>query len=138
MVRPATVEDAPRLQVLCGQLGYEPSVEEVRLAIRNLSGDRVVVVACDRDEVVAWIELMVCNLLTSGREALICGLVVDEKRRGHKIGEILCNSAETWAREKSTGAIRVRSRESRIRAHEFYRRLGYDVYKTQLVFRKSL
>ena len=76
--------------------------------------------------------------LASGEQAELVGLVVDEALRGRGIGAALVTAAEAWARERGLARLRVRSNVTREATHSFYRRLGYEEVKRQVVFRKSL
>jgi ribosomal protein S18 acetylase RimI-like enzyme len=58
------------------------------------------------------------------------------RRRG--VGRRLVDGAEAWARERGLSSMRLRSRVTRVEAHAFYRRLGYEPVKQQLQFRKAL
>lgn len=138
LIRGPALADVGALQRLCAELGYEPSRESLEQTVAELGKDHSVLVAEAEGEVVAWIELAVLRPLTSGPECLICGFVVTERLRGQKVGERLLAAAEDWGREHGLPLIRVRSRDTRTRAHAFYERLGYEVQKRQLVFRKRL
>lgn len=137
-VRAAILDDAPAIRSLCRQLGYDPSESEVALALEDATSNHAVLAATVEGAVIGWIEVLRQPLLTSGDEALICGLVVSEIHRGSGIGRLLVAAAEKWARATGAQTIRVRSRESRERAHRFYFDLGYEEYKRQVVFRKPL
>ena len=137
VIRPAVAADAEAIRGLCLQLGYEQEIEAVKAALCERS-TREVLVAELGGAVVGWIELESARHLTGGPECLICGLVVDEALRGQKIGERLTLAAEDWARVQGLPVVRVRSRLSRERAHQFYLRLGYEEYKRQVVFVKRL
>jgi GNAT superfamily N-acetyltransferase len=76
--------------------------------------------------------------LLSSRRAEIEGLVVEDEYRGNRIGEMLVDVAENWARRRGCTTLRLLSNIVRERAHEFYGRLGYDVLKTEYVFQKTL
>jgi GNAT superfamily N-acetyltransferase len=64
--------------------------------------------------------------------------VVDEKQRSQGAGAQLLETAERWAKTKGCKSMSVRSNIIRKRAHAFYLRNGYEHYKTQKAFRKSL
>jgi GNAT superfamily N-acetyltransferase len=101
--------------------------------------DRVLFVAVvPRVGVVGWVAVSERRALLSSRRADIEGLVVEDEYRGNRIGEMLVDAAEAWARRRGCTALRLLSNVVRERAHEFYRRLGYDVLKTEYVFQKSL
>lgn len=140
-LRRVAPEDAAAVAELNGQLGYPALVEEVRARIEALasrSAEQAVFIACFGDEVVGWVDVALSFHLQSPAYALIGGLVVKEGRRGLGIGRRLCEEAETWSREKGVLRVRVTSRSTRVDAHRFYLRDGYDEVKTSRVFEKIL
>jgi len=66
------------------------------------------------------------------------GLVVDEAARGAGAGAMLLAAGEKWAKGRRCKGMSVRSNVIRERAHGFYVRAGYEVYKTQKAFRKGI
>jgi GNAT superfamily N-acetyltransferase len=138
-VRPAADTDAERLAMLCEQLGYPTSPEAVsaRLARLAQDPDHAVFVADDGAGcVMGWVHVHAVESLVAGRYAEIGGLVVDAGARRAGAGRQLMLAAEAWARAHGCSSVRLRSNVVRAEAHEFYRRLGYEVVKTQLAFRK--
>jgi GNAT superfamily N-acetyltransferase len=87
---------------------------------------------------VAWLHVHLVHLLELDTQAEISGLVVDDAWRRRGVGALLMRHAEQWAREQGCKTIRLRSNVIRERAHRFYDRLGYELQKTQKVFRKTL
>jgi GNAT superfamily N-acetyltransferase len=132
--------DAEAVAGLCGQLGYPSTRDEIAHRWARLAGDpaHAVFVAVGDGRPMGWIHVAVRPLLEFDLSAEICGLVVDEASRGAGIGRLLLNAAERWALENGCGAVRVRSRIARARAHAFYERHGYVKSKTQHVFEKPL
>jgi GNAT superfamily N-acetyltransferase len=140
-VRPASLNDAERLAVLCGQLGYPSSEEEIRRRLEPIGQDErhaVYVAESPGGQVVGWIHAYLRPLLEEDLQAEIGGLVIDEAWRNYGIGQRLLQQAEQWAQEQGCWAVHVRSNIIRERAHRFYQRLGYSSIKTQLSFRKVL
>ncbi len=156
-VRAMIAVDAERVADLCTQLGYPSTAAEVaaRFAVLQASSDHAVFVATDdaapppaaggrgaRPEgpgtVVGFVHVHQAATLEGGPWAEIGGLVIDQAARGRRIGQLLVAAAERWAVARRYPEMRVRSNVIRERAHEFYRRLGYDVVKTQVNFRKAL
>ena len=88
--------------------------------------------------VIAWIHVSLTALLEVERRAEVNGLVVDERVRSRGAGGMLLEAAEKWARKRKCRGMSVRSNVLRERAHEFYLRHGYEHYKTQKAFRKTL
>lgn len=139
LIRPLRVEDAEAVAVLCHQLGYERTADEVRAWLANsVSQTQAAFVACVGRHVAGWIEVSICHHLQSDKYALIGGLVVDERFRGRRIGQYLCTHAEAWARERGVPVMRVTSRSTRADAHRFYLRDDYQMLKTSMVFEKKL
>jgi GNAT superfamily N-acetyltransferase len=90
------------------------------------------------DGVIGWIHVSVTPLLEVERRAEINGLVVAEQVRSQGAGAKLLQAAEQWARKMVCVGMSVRSNVLRERAHNFYLRQGYEHYKTQKAFRKTL
>jgi GNAT superfamily N-acetyltransferase len=133
------VEDAEAAAVLSGQLGYERTAEQVRAWIAAVDGSaQAAFVACVESEVVGWIEMAVVRHLAEDAFALISGLVVKDGVRSLGVGQALCEYVEAWAASQGLKRVRVASRVTRTRAHEFYRRLGYRDVKTSLVLDKAV
>lgn len=145
VVRPVLLEDANAISQLSEQLGYKVSPDEVSQRIVQMSlhsGNNRAFVAClqsaSRTEIVGWIEVTLMQELQSPSFALITGLVVSDAHRSLGIGKRLCSEVEAWSREQGVAKIRVTSRISRERAHQFYLREGFERIKTWEVFEKML
>ena len=78
------------------------------------------------------------NVLYFPTMAKILGIAVAADFRRQGIGSALLKRAEKWACENGAGSMRLNSGESRKKAHEFYRALGYIDDKKQLRFIKEL
>ncbi len=137
-VRPARGSDAQILADLMAQLGYEVPAAEIASRVERLDERRSVLVATVQRVVAGWIAVSVDEPFVTGREALVEGLVVDERLRSQGVGERLLHEAEAWARAHACTAVRVQSNVIRERAHTFYERNGYARVKTQHQFRKRL
>lgn len=150
-IRPVTPADAPAVATLTGELGYARAPEAVArwidqlTALHELDAQhpglvplQAVLVACDGETVLGWIQVEIQRHLQEEQRALIAGLVVSAEARSRGVGRALCQAAEDWARRRSIGALRVTSRSTRERAHQFYLRDGYLRVKTSEVFEKPL
>ena len=82
--------------------------------------------------------MYVIHGIESDPHAEIGGLVVDERARSRGVGRVLLAAAEAWAARQGLREVALRSNILRERAHDFYRRLGYDCPKTQHRFRKRI
>ncbi|HKU66574.1 MAG TPA: GNAT family N-acetyltransferase [Candidatus Baltobacteraceae bacterium] len=139
IVREALASDAPRIAALAGQLGYDVPLPHVERQVARMNEERTIFVAVvPRAGVVGWIGVALREAVTDSGRADIEGLVVEDEYRGNGIGQLLVEAAEQWARRRNCTSVRLVSNVVRERAHEFYKRLGYDVLKTQHAFRKNL
>jgi GNAT superfamily N-acetyltransferase len=112
---------------------------KARLSRVKPAADNAVFVAESREgEVIGWLHVSVSQLLEVPLRAEVNGLVVAEGQRSKGAGAKLLDSAEDWARKKKCSSMSVRSNVIRERAHAFYERHGYELYKTQKAFRKPL
>jgi len=142
-VRRARRGDADRIAQLSGELGYPASGTQVATRLRQLTpvSKHAVFVAESPDAatgVVGWVHVSVAHLLESDIRAEVNGLVVAEGQRSAGAGAKLLEAAEEWARRRGCRGMNVRSNVIRERAHGFYERNGYELYKTQKAFRKAL
>ena len=142
-IRKARHSDAERLAQLCGELGYPATAAQVVTRLRQLkpASKHAVFVAQAKDGatgLIGWLHVSVSNLLENDRRAEVNGLIVAEGQRSGGAGAKLLEAAEEWARGHGCQGMNVRSNVIRERAHGFYERNGYEHYKTQKAFRKTL
>lgn len=140
LIRPARAADAARIALLSAQLGYPAALEVVAGRLTRLAAEpaQAVLVAETDGEVVGWLQVGTGFTLESGAQAELLGLVVDGALRGRGIGAALVAAAEAWARDRGLDRLRVRTNVTREATHRFYRRLGFEEAKRQVVFRKVL
>jgi GNAT superfamily N-acetyltransferase len=140
-IRKARSSDAQSLAELSGQLGYPTTPGEIIERLRKLravSPNALFVAESPEAGVIGWTHVSVTHLLEAGTRAELNGLVVAEGWRSQGAGALLLQAAERWARRHGCPSMSVRSNVVRERAHHFYLRNGYQHYKTQKAFRKSL
>jgi GNAT superfamily N-acetyltransferase len=138
-VRAADAADAGQIAVLAGVLGYPPDVALVGATLRELlrRDDHLVLVAESPGQgVCGWLHAHACHVLESGFRVEIAGLVVWDGMRRAGVGRALVAGAEAWARGTGAANVVVRSNAKRAESHVFYPSLGYEAYKTQVVYRK--
>ena len=141
VIRRARSSDAPRLAELSGQLGYPTTSAEILKRMRKLkpaSQNALFVAESSKSGVVGWTHVSVTHLVEVGTRAELNGLIVAEEQRSLGAGARLLEAAEDWARKHGCPSMSVRSNVIRERAHRFYDRQGYEHYKTQKAFRKTL
>ena len=141
-IRKARQSDAPRLAELATQLGYPTTprqmVKRLKLVLPQGQAACFVATRVDNRGITGWVHVSVTPLLEVELRAEINGLVVDEQIRSQGTGRLLLNAAERWAKKLGAQSMSLRSNVLRLRAHGFYERNGYEHYKTQKAFRKTL
>jgi GNAT superfamily N-acetyltransferase len=140
IIREISINDAPAVAELSGELGYPVSAEAMQIRIEALRrlANHAVYVACKSNAVVGWIDVGIVHHLQTEPYGEIGGLVVSDQLRSSGIGRQLVAVAEQWARDRGVSNMLVRSRTSREAAHRFYEREGYARTKTSAVFTKGL
>lgn len=140
-VRKAEADDVERIAVLSAQLGYPVTAEQMEDRLRQLErepGHAIFVAETPQARVIGWVHVFIRQLLVTGRDAEVGGLIVDERFRQSGVGAMLLKQAERWASQRHCTAMRVRSNVVRDDAPNFYARAGYTTIKTQRVFHKIL
>jgi len=115
-----------------------PALVAERLVRMLARGDQQFFVADADGDVAGWVHVAIMEFIETGPFAVIGGLVVDRRHRKKRIGRLLMNSAEIWAREHGCSIVRLWSSAFRAESHRFYEHLGYVNIKTQYSFVKAL
>lgn len=148
-IRRARRSDAARIAELSGQLGYPATAAQIARRLGKLApaSRHALFVAEVKDggssqraagSLIGWLHVSITNLVEVDTRAEVNGLIVAEGRRSMGAGARLLEAAEEWARRHGCGSVNLRSNVIRERAHKFYERQGYEHYKSQKAFRKSL
>ncbi len=140
-VRRARSDDARQIAALSGELGYPTTPAQVVRRLRSLrpaSQHAVFVAETKAGGVQGWLHISITWLLESEARAEINGLVVSASQRSLGVGARLLAAAEAWSKRHHCRTVNLRSNVIRERAHQFYLRNGYEHYKTQKAFRKTL
>ena len=140
LIRAIEPRDAAEVSVLAEQPGYYRSVSDINSWIESLptrAENQAAFVACVGHEIVGWIEISVQYHLQSAPHALIGGLVVKDGHRNRQIGLRLCEYVEAWTWDRGLSLLRVTSRSTRLEAHRFYERNGYQLTKLSHVYEKQ-
>ena len=129
IIRDAQRDDAPELTRLLKQLGYPTTVDAVVRRVARLAAsdaDRLVVAELD-ERVVGLASIHVSLAIEYDKPAAkLSAIVVDERYRRRGIGEALVETMETEGRVRGCCLIFLTTAERRCRAHDFYRRLGFE------------
>ncbi len=138
IIREATIADADIVSALLSELGYPwpVSVMADRLEAFIGAGEDVLL-AFDGDRALGLVTTHITPVLHRptgvGR---ITAMVVTEGARGRQVGRALVDEAERRLAASGCALVEVTSNQSRVPAHAFYERLGYE--KTSYRFKKSL
>jgi GNAT superfamily N-acetyltransferase len=139
-IRPAVLEDSVRVTELCLQLGYKVLEKDIRERLQNFMEQEQTetLVADEGGLILGWIQVGIRSSLESGNLPEITGLVVDESARESGIGKALVLKGEEWTRNMGYNKIRVRTNIIREEAHNFYKKIGFEEKKKQIIFQKEL
>ncbi len=140
-IRRAVPADAGRIAELSGVLGYPVESELMAQRLERLTAspsDVVLVAALGARTLVGWLHGAAHELLETGAQCEIAGLVVDPEYRKLGAGRRLVAAVEAWAVARGLEQVAVRSNIVRSESHPFYERLGYRRVKTQHAYRKDL
>lgn len=141
ILRSIKESDVADVSLLCAQLGYPSTKEQVLVRMRRLlknKDHRMFVAETATGKVVGWVHVHGRRSLIADPFAQVSGLVTDERHRGQGVGRMLMEKAEEWARDQGYGDVLLYTNAVRIDAHRFYQRLGYEADKTSYLFHKKL
>ena len=124
--------DLIELAQLMDDLGYPttPEVMTRRMALFELNPSYRTFVATWDNKVVGMLGVnMTMNYESDDLVTHIISLVVGEAFQGKGIGKKLMSFIEAWAIDNGSQVLYLTSgiKEERKRAHEFYKRLGFDI-----------
>lgn len=135
--KPLSESDISSLIALMEQLGYKHTHDSLSnniQAIRKSGGE--VFVAEYANTICGCICAIIDVRLAEGAKGEIVSLIVSEDYRGRGLGKELVSTAERWLSNYVT-EIRIRANEIRKNAHKFYKALGYQESKKQMLFIKN-
>lgn len=142
MIRHATIQDIQALYKLTKYaLGYNDlEFDDFVPRVDMIMDDKkhIIFVYEYENKVVGYIHLQYYITLNLDPYVEVLELCVDENYRGLGIGKKLLLKAEQWTKENHKKGIRLGSNAIRVKAHEFYKHLGYVNYKDHKIFKKEL
>ena len=109
-IRSATTEDIASIALLCQELDYSTSEQDVQKRLKRFEQDaeRVVYVAyLPNESIVGWVHVYISESLLTGRRAEIDGLIVNELYRSCGAGRLLMQSVEQWAKQQGCDSVYV-------------------------------
>jgi ribosomal protein S18 acetylase RimI-like enzyme len=137
VLREARPRDVEAIAALIAALGYEANVADVRKRLAALVKAGQQALVADKGAILGVLTTSMTLVLHRPKPVgRISMLVVAEEARGAGIGTALVAEAEKRLAAKGCGMIEVTSNRQRLRAHNFYERLGYE--RTSYRFAKPL
>lgn len=130
----ALVDAFARLIPQLSKSSPPPSAEQLGEMVRSEASD--VLVARLDGEIVGTLTLVTFRIPT-GVRAWIEDVVVDDRARGHGVGDQLNRMALELARERGAKTVDLTSRPSREAANRLYQRIGFQPRDTN-VYRYDL
>jgi ribosomal protein S18 acetylase RimI-like enzyme len=136
-LRDARPWDAAAISALIAALGYEATAADIRRRLATLGKAGQEILVAEKGKLVGVLTTSVMNVLHRPKPVgRISMLVVAEDVRGAGIGGALVAEAEKRLAAKGCGLVEVTSNRTRLRAHAFYEKLGYE--RTSYRFAKGL
>ena len=127
-IREATPNDAPDIAALLDELGYPSSPAQAAERLERIATDPStwVIVAEIESELAGLGALHVQNLVERDEPGCeVAGLIVAERFRRRRIGELLMEALEDEARRRDGKVMVLNTAHRRADAHAFYEALGY-------------
>jgi predicted N-acetyltransferase YhbS len=127
-IRRAAASDAPALERLIRQLGYEAEAAAIvrRLEAVAASGNRTLVAELEGAVVGCLTTSVMPVIHRPAPVGRISMMVVEEGLRGRGIGAALVRAAEAALVAQGCYMVEVTSNLKRTEAHRFYEKLGYE------------
>lgn len=127
VVREARPRDAAAITALIGTLGYDVAAADIRRRLVKLRKKDEPALVAERGGLVGCVSWHVTPVLHRPRPVgRITLMVVAEGARGQGIGAALVKAAEGRLRKEGCGLLEVTSNMKRMRAHDFYKGLGFE------------
>lgn len=140
IVRKALKTDVVELYELTGTLGYVVDKKSFNTIFDSLidSPGHAFFVAEDCGRVVAYIHVLLKELLITMNTVEIGELIVHEEYQRKGIGRQLVTMAENWATGNGYKNVIVGSSTKRTVSHLFYQQIGFNYWKEQKLYNKAL
>lgn len=135
MIRSAMIQDAKAIQELNARvLGYSyPLQDTIQRLDKLLSSDHDrIFVAVEEGNVIGYVHATHYESLYFSPMKDIMGLAVDQVHQRMGVGRRLLEEVETWAKTDDCSGVRLVSGATRVEAHAFYHRCGYQGEKQQI------
>ena len=122
------------------ELGYDYPIEQTRKKLAKILTNREnkILVAVCNENVVGYVHSNDYDVIYAPQMKNIMGIAVSKDYQRQGIGKMLLDAVEHWAKQTGADGIRLVSGATRMSAHSFYQKCGYDTSKHQINFKKFL
>ncbi len=125
-IKQASPADAPELQILLRQLGYDSAEQDIAKALASPKEGTDVYAAFAGSRLVGFISLIYYFYFPLQQQVCrITTLVVQEDLQGNGVGSCLISFAKKKAAEHSCVLLEVTTSISRKKAQKYYEALGF-------------
>lgn len=137
-IRRAVLGDAPGIQILNQQLGYDFPAERTTAQLETILANKAhCVIVAESDGIIAgYIHLQDYDTLYFPHMKNVLALVVSKDHRRKGIASGLLKAGEQWAKDSGASGIRLDSGIDRVGAHACYRKAKYQEVKLHKYFKK--
>lgn len=106
--------------------------------IREKSDNKIFIVKNETGKLLGYAFTGICYHLGFNTYAEVFQLLVDENSRSLGIGAKLIEHVGKYYKSLGIDEIKLSSRIERVKAHDFYRRIGFTEYKQSRFFEKKI
>jgi ribosomal protein S18 acetylase RimI-like enzyme len=111
---------------------FVPPAEKEKIQTVISNPDTHILVALDKNKLVGMITLCCAPQIEGNIKAWIEDFIVDGSYQGQGIGTSLIQEAHKKAKKLGFKSTRLTSRPSRVVANEYYKKIGYKQYHTNV------
>ncbi|MHA0858505.1 GNAT family N-acetyltransferase, partial [Paenibacillus sp. CMAA1364] len=131
-IREYNSSDLESLTELMTDLGYPTDINSMKIRMKSIEANSLyyTFVASLEDQVVGMIGArLVYYYEGDGVTTQVSALVTRGKYQGQGIGKELIRFIESWSKEKGSKSLFLTSgiKPERMEAHEFYKKMGFDI-----------
>ncbi len=141
IIRECLLDDYKELYIINKEeMGYTYPKELMKEKLKKILKQNTdkIFVAVIENKVVGYVHANDYDVMYIDHMKNIMGIAVSSSYKHLGIGRKLLTKIEEWARNDGASKVRLVSGETRVGAHEFYKRCGYVNDKKQLYFIKKL
>ena len=140
-VRKCMISDAPHIRALIQQdLGYEYAEEAFEQNLRRImsSSSNIIYVAENGNQFLGYAHACDYGVIYGPPTKALSSIAVVEEYRRYGVAKMLMEAVEAWAKKNGAESVRLYSGSERKDAVAFYKSMGYEFFKSDYQFKKTL